>query len=150
LRFSAAVRLVFNVYILPPRAAGDVRGQEVRRSATAVGRHFAATEQPLRVFSHTLMEPATSFYLERAYGGIVYRQFEDFDARSFYVANPWQYPRLVKANGRIDTLYMRHQPDLPYYPIFPLRDPAIANPDEYPDELLDGMGTGWMIHLPEQ
>ena len=140
--FLLLTRLAFNIFVLPPRALSDEKGQELRRSAQLLGKKYRA-QQNLLVFGHTLMEPAVSFYLENAYGGIVYRSFGPFNDQSRYILNEWQYQ---KTEGQsVDRLFNRHQPDSPYYPVLQLDDPPQAS-SKYAPPLLDGMGTGVMIH----
>lgn len=140
--FLLLLRLTFNIFVLPPRAAGDVKGQEVRRSAEALGKTYVDSDKELAIFGYTLMEPATSFYLERAYGGIVPRHFGAPECGTDYVVNKWQYPEVAHINAPNDSLFMRHQPDDPYYPVLDLCNFRDSVSTAYEEPLLDGMGTG--------
>lgn len=132
------LRIGFNWFVLPARAAGDERGQTLRTTAVAIGERYR--NDTLTVFGWTLMEPASSFYLERAYGGIVPRHVRDFAPGRPYISNPRQYPDLEQRV--IDSLYFRHE--RVYYRVGPLLDPAKADPT--PAEPLD---RGDYMHLPE-
>ena len=133
--FLLLLRVIFNCFILPPRAAGDVRGIALRE--TAVSSMGSLRESQVAVYGYSLMEPATSFYLSRARGGVIRRQFERFDGETLYIVSPWQYPRAGPVAA--DSVYLRHQHR--YYPIGRLPTPPRARVED-PEELLDGMGTG--------
>ncbi|MEL6142875.1 MAG: hypothetical protein AAFU67_14800, partial [Bacteroidota bacterium] len=140
--FLLLTRLAFNIFVLPPRALGDEKGQELRTSARQLGEKYR-DQQNLAVFGHTLMEPAVSFYLEMAYEGTVYRQFDHFDTDRIYILNEWQYQ---DTEGQVlDRLFNRHQPEQPYYPVLKLNNPGTASA-KYELPLLDGMGTGVLIN----
>ena len=116
------LRIGFDWFVLPPRAAGDERGQALRTTAVDIGTRYR--QDSLTVFGWTIMEPASSFYLERAYGGIVPRHTGNFQPDRPYISNPRQYPDLAQTVR--DSLYFRHEQT--YYRVGPLRDPATADP----------------------
>ena len=133
--FLLVLRIVFNVFLLPPRAADDERGIAVRDSARRVAGHGEA--RPLRIYRYTLIEPATGYYLSMAYGKPVRRDFADYLPDADYIGSPLQYPDLrIEAT---DSLYLRHLRTR--YPVGPLRFPLPTNPTD-PTELKDGMGSG--------
>jgi 4-amino-4-deoxy-L-arabinose transferase-like glycosyltransferase len=116
------LRIGFDWFVLPPRAAGDERGQLLRTTAIDIGERYR--NDSLTVFGWSIMEPASSFYLERAYGGIVPRHVHHFRPDRPYISNPKQYPDLAQEVR--DSLYFRHEQT--YYRIGPLLDPATADP----------------------
>ncbi len=133
--FLLVLRLVFNFFVLPPRAAGDERGLAVRNSAYAVVERSAADS--LYIYGYTLIEPATGFYLTRARGRIVQRHFDGFDNTSRYIVSGLQYPELEVVAA--DSLYLRHL--RLSYPVGRLSDPPTGRAE--PREVLrDGMGSG--------
>ncbi len=137
--FLLVLRIVFDLFILPPRAAGDERGIAVRESAYSV----VATndQQRLAIFRHTLIEPATGYYLSEAYGSVVRRDLDRYDAAAAYIGSPLQYPDLrLEAT---DSLYLRHLRTR--YPVGRLLNP-LPTPDTEDKELLDGMGSGIPVH----
>ncbi|MEM9836988.1 MAG: hypothetical protein AAF828_10825 [Bacteroidota bacterium] len=139
--FLLLLRIVFNVFILPPRAIDDIRGERVRASAYQLIQAAQEQQQDLAIFGYTLMEPASSFYLQQAYGKIIPRQFTAFNASRAYLVNPWQYESITGTTfGR---LYMRHQ-QLEYDCLFLAQPAALTVPP--PPELADGMGTGLPLH----
>ena len=137
--FLLLLRLVFNFFVLPPRAAGDERGQAVRSTAYAVAAQ--ARDRDLRVYAHSPVEPATSFYLTQARGCLVPRQFTGFDSTSYYVTATPTY-KTVTVTAATDSLYLRHQ--RLFYPVGPLTRPAPVA-DSLRDPLRDGMGTGILL-----
>lgn len=136
--FLLVLRIVFNFFVLPPRAAGDVRGLAVRESAERLVARTAGDS--LYVYGFTLIEPATGFYLSRARGRFVRRRFEGFDSTSHYIVSPLQYPEL--AVHAVDSLYLRHLNR--QYPVGRLPDPPAGRAplNELPR---DGMGSGMML-----
>ncbi|WP_168797603.1 ArnT family glycosyltransferase [Neolewinella litorea] len=132
--FLLVLRVGFDLFVLPVRAAGDERGLAVRASA----RHVAAGHEDgeLAIYGYTLIEPATGWYLTEARGAVVPRHFDSFPSGTAYVASPLQYPGLRIA--ATDSLYLRHLQLK--YPVGPLVPPVPPVPDE-PD-LRDGMGSG--------
>jgi len=86
--FLLVLRIFFNLFILPVRAAGDERGIAVRTTAESVAR--SATNEELAVFRYTLIEPATGYYLSKARGEIVPRHFSDFGAAHRKHPDPWR------------------------------------------------------------
>jgi 4-amino-4-deoxy-L-arabinose transferase-like glycosyltransferase len=116
------LRIGFNWFVLPVRAAGDERGHTLRSTAIELGTRYR--NDSLAIFGWTLMEPASSFYLERAYGGIVPRHVTAFRPGLPYLSNPKQYPDL--AQRVVDSIYFRHEQL--YYRVGPLIDPATADP----------------------
>lgn len=133
--FLLLLRIVFNVFILPPRAAGDVRGLAVRDSAERVA--AVAGQDRLRIFRFTLIEPATGYYLSRARGHIVRRSWDTFLPNERYIGSPYQYPGLeIDAT---DSLYLRHLNVK--YPVGYLVNPG--GPAR--EQLQDGMGSGMPI-----
>lgn len=136
--FLLLLRLIFNVFILPPRAVSDVRGQAVRRTAYSVA--ATANDRELAVFHYTLIEPATGFYLTQARGGIVPRHFDRYGDSTLYVGSPSQYPTLRVAS--VDSLYLRHLDAS--YPVGVVRPPYPVKSID-PGDLRDGMGSGLPI-----
>ncbi|NJB86890.1 4-amino-4-deoxy-L-arabinose transferase-like glycosyltransferase [Lewinella marina] len=135
--FLLVLRVAFDLFILPVRAATDERGPAVRNTARVVAERHA--DQPLAIYGHTLIEPATGWYLTEALGAVVPRHFQDFDASAAYIGSPRQYPQLqIMAT---DSLYLRHQQG--WYPVGALQPPVPAVPTD--EELRDGMGTGLPI-----
>lgn len=133
--FLLVLRLAFNLFVLPARAAGDERGLAVRSTARSVA--VSATDRDLAVFRFTLMEPATSYYLSQARGGIVPRHFTDLQSATRYVSSPLQYPELrLEAT---DSLYLRHL--RARYPVGTLSPPIPVYLHDG-DDLRDGMGSG--------
>ncbi|MEO0734505.1 MAG: hypothetical protein AAFZ52_16835 [Bacteroidota bacterium] len=134
--FLLIFRTGFNLFVLPPRAANNERGNAVRATASAVAENHP--QDSLAIYGYTLVEPATGFYLTQARGRVVPRLFKDFDQTTYYVISYEQYPALrVMAN---DSLYLRHERT--NYPVgrFSIAPPG---PARRPDELRDGMGTGF-------
>ncbi len=159
--FLLLLRLVFNVFVLPPRAVDDHKGRMLKASATALGHRFATDADSLAVLGFSLMEPATSFYLSKAYGRVVPRRFDTIYANEVYIISPWQYPEAAQMAPAVDSLFMRHQALAPHYPALPLHlvptisgssnSPASATDEEqaaipfktdFEGPLWDGMGTG--------
>jgi len=141
--FLLLLRIGFNLFVLPPRAAGDERGILVRNTAYSVMEGRA--QDSVAIFGHTLIEPATGYYLTKARGRVVRRQFEGFDRETFYLVSPLEYPSL-KVN-QSDSLYLRHlsraraDGDV-YYPFGTLPNPPRERV-EWNKPLRDGMGTGF-------
>ena len=136
--FLLVLRVGFNCFVLPPRAAEDARGIAVRDSA----RRVVATvgDRPLGVYRHSLIEPASGWYLSQARGGVVPRVYENYGAERVFVVSPRQYPEA--GVGVLDSLYLRHQRT--YYPVGFLRN-GDADAGGVPEELRDGMGTGMPV-----
>ena len=133
------LRLVFNLFVLPPRAAGDERGIAVRTSAQSVV--ATAGERELAIFRYTLIEPATGFYLTQARGRVVRRTFGGYDREALFIGSPEQYPGLaIEAR---DSIYLRHL--RARYPVGLLRDPIPGDVGGVPAELQDGMGSGVLV-----
>ncbi len=140
--FLLLLRIGFNLFVLPPRAAGDERGLLVRNTAYSVMEGH--DQDSVAIFGYALIEPATGYYLTKARGRVVRRQFEGFDRETFYLVSPLEYPTL-KVN-QTDSLYLRHlsraRPDGDvYYPFGTLPDPPRERV-EWDKPLRDGMGTG--------
>ncbi len=133
--FLLILRIGFDWFVLPPRVAGDARGLEVRASARSVVE--STRHRELLIYRHTLIEPATGWYLSTARGGVVPRRFGSFPAEAAYVVNPDQYPG-VRVSA-VDSLYLRHRQVR--FPVGPMVDglPGTGREDEH---LQDGMGTG--------
>ena len=136
--FLLLLRIVFNLFVLPPRAAEDARGIAVRDTAERVV--STAGDRPLSVFRYSLIEPASGWYLSRARGRVVPRVYGDYDPRTLFIVGPAQYPDLEV--GAVDSLYLRHQRT--FYPVGYLRLPE-APRDGAPEELRDGMGSGMPV-----
>jgi 4-amino-4-deoxy-L-arabinose transferase-like glycosyltransferase len=140
--FLLLLRIGFDFFVLPPRAAGDERGIAVKETAyAAMDNH---KQDSVAIFGYTLIEPATGFYLTKARGYIVPRKWNDFEKETFYIVSPLQYPD-IKVNAT-DSLFLRHlsrrYPEMDTrYPVGPLVNPPKAwiNGGE---ELRDGMGSG--------
>ncbi|MCB0635926.1 MAG: hypothetical protein KDC54_04890 [Lewinella sp.] len=82
-------RISFNWFVLPDRVANDF-GQVMKESATGVGERWQGRE--LAVFHESFMQPASSFYLERAYGGIIpVADSTEWRAGRIYLYNSLQY-----------------------------------------------------------
>ncbi len=133
--FLLVLRIVFNFFILPPRAAGDERGIAVRDTAYSVVETTAG--QRLAIFRRTLIEPATGYYLSVAYGGVVRRDLEAYDSTAAYIGSPLQYPD-IRIQAR-DSLYLRHLRTR--YPVGRLLSPIPSTGGEVED-VRDGMGSG--------
>lgn len=127
--FLLLLRLVFNIFVLPPRAVDDTKGRAVKATALALGQRYAQATDSLAVLGFSLMEPASSFYLSEGYGKIVPRRFDSISCGEVYVLCPWQYPAIDTLGERTDSLFMRHQTAWPYYSARLLR---IANKEEMP------------------
>ena len=129
------LRIVFNLFVLPPRAAGDERGLAVRNTAYAVTERYA--EDSLAIYGYSLIEPATGYYLTMGRGRVVPRVWENFDSTTAYIVAPDQYPDLEVAAP--DSLYLRHK--RLYYPVG-----TFPKPPEGRAPLngvrRDGMGSG--------
>lgn len=140
--FLLLLRIGFNFFVLPPRAAGDERGILVR--ATAYDVMEGHDRDSVAIFGYSLIEPATGYYLTKARGRVVRRQLEGFDQKTFYLVSPIEYPSL-KIN-QTDSLYLRHlsrargDRDV-YYPFGTLPDPPRERV-EWNQPLRDGMGSG--------
>jgi hypothetical protein len=98
-------RISFNWFVLPDRVANDF-GQVMKESATAVGERWAGAE--LSVFHESFMQPASAFYLERAYGGIIpVADSTELQAGRLYLYNSLQYaPDLF--DSPLDSFPGRH------------------------------------------
>lgn len=133
--FLLLLRIVFNSFVLPPRAAGDERGIAVKETAYALTK--AHPKDALAIYGYTLIEPATGYYLTMGRGNFVPRQWEDFDSTTVYIVAPDQYPKLPLR--QTDSLFVRHK-NL-YYPAG-----TFANPPKGRAPLngvrRDGMGEG--------
>lgn len=136
------LRIGFNFFVLPPRAAGDERGIAVRETAYEV---MAGHEQDsVAIFGFTLIEPATGYYLTQARGSVIPRKWEGFDRTTRYVVSSLQYPDIEMTET--DSLYLRHlsraswKGDI-YYPVGLLVNPPKAWIHSG-EKLLDGMGSG--------
>ncbi len=116
------LRIGFNWFALPARAVSDVRGSAVRTTSRALGETYR--DRPLVIFGLTIMEPATTIYLEEARGSVVPRHLTDFESGIHYIVNPKQYPNLSQMV--VDSLYVRHQQV--WYRVGPLTDTAAADP----------------------
>ena len=140
--FLLLLRIGFNWFVLPPRAAGDERGLAVRQTAyDALEPH---ADDAVAIFGFTLIEPATGYYLSLARGGVVPRVYEGFDRETYYVVSPLEYPGLqVEAT---DSIYLRHLSrgnprGKVYYPLGRLPAPPTERV-EWRKPLRDGMGSG--------
>ena len=129
------LRVAFNVFVLPPRAMEDERGNRLVASATQLAQELE--DQPLAVYGYSMMEPAPGFYLSHARGEIVPRAFVGMDTLTYYVVDEWTYPTegLRVTNG----LYLRHRKV-----VHPVGRFSTVRPDSLgrPAVLFDGMGTG--------
>ncbi|MFK8165077.1 MAG: ArnT family glycosyltransferase [Lewinella sp.] len=140
--FLLLLRIGFNFFVLPPRAAGDERGIAVKETAYAAMNNHA--RDSVAIFGYTLIEPATGYYLTQARGYVVPRKWKDFDRETFYIVSPLQYPD-IKVDAT-DRLFLRHlsrrykEIDTRYV-VGTLVNPPKAwiNGGE---ELRDGMGSG--------
>ena len=102
-------RLGFDLFVLPDRLANDF-GEKCRQSSLAVGQRWAG--KPLFVYHHTHMQPTNSYYLERAYGGIIPRKVQGFSKDEYYLVNEAQFPE--SSFIRRDSFFVRHG-QLTYY-----------------------------------
>ncbi|MEM6396507.1 MAG: hypothetical protein AAF741_09180 [Bacteroidota bacterium] len=132
-------RIALNGYVLPPRAAGDVKGQAVKESAERVG--STSSFPPIAIYGWTTTEPAMAYYLEMAYGGIIPRHVYQLDSLATYIVSPRQYPAAQEINA-VDSLFARHD-NRPWYKVTDLRLPAdakqagkskLGNPENAEDE----------------
>ncbi|MEM9527697.1 MAG: hypothetical protein AAGA31_13875 [Bacteroidota bacterium] len=133
--FLLILRIGFNLFVLPPRAAGDERGIAVRDSAVRIMEDHR--QDSVAIYGWSLIEPATGYYLTRARGHVVPRQWANFDRETVYLLSPLQYPELeVEAT---DSLYLRHLRT--YYPVGRFQDPPQGRAP-LNGILRDGMGSG--------
>jgi hypothetical protein len=140
--FLLLLRIGFNFFVLPPRAAGDERGILVQTTAYDIMKGH--DRDSVAIFGYSLIEPATGYYLTKARDRVVRRQLEGFDQETFYLVSPVEYPSLQI--NQTDSLYLRHlsraQPDGDvYYPFGTLPDPPQQRV-EWNKPLRDGMGSG--------
>ena len=114
-------RVGFNWFVLPDRSANDF-GEDVKASSIEVGERWS--DRPLSIFHETLMQPANSFYLERAQNGIIPRD-SSFQLGKHYIFSPDQYDPVL-FTPLVDSFYVRHGANKVFY-IGPLQsdDPAI-------------------------
>lgn len=135
--FLLLLRIGFNLFVLPPRAAGDERGIAVRETAYSVTDNHR--EDSLAIYGYTLIEPATGYYLSTGRGHVVPRIWEGFDSTTVYIVSQEQYSRQIPTLRTTDSLYLRHQ--RLHYPVgtFP-SPPAGRAPLNGPRR--DGMGNG--------
>lgn len=105
------VRLAFDFFVLPLRNLPGNDANRVRTTATEAGRRFSG--QPLYIYGETVMEPAVSFYLETAYGGIVPYRKDSLPATAapqrstYYVVDPALHH--LPALPVVDSIWARHQ-----------------------------------------
>ncbi len=133
--FLLLLRIGFNFFVLPTRAAESERALAVRETATAAMR--AHPQDSVAIFAYTLIEPATGYYLSMARGRVVPRQWQDFAPQTLYIISPLQYPGVEVLPQ--DSIYLRHLRT--YYPLGTLPNPP-AGPIPLEEPLRDGMGTG--------
>lgn len=133
--FLLILRMGFNLFVLPPRAAGDERGIAVRDSATRIME--AHPQDSVAIYGWSLIEPATGYYLTHARGHVVPRQWANFDRETVYLLSPLQYPDLQLEVT--DSLYLRHL--RVYYPAGRFLDPPKGRAP-LNGLLRDGMGSG--------
>lgn len=129
------MRVTFNFFILPPRAAGDEHGIAVRDTARKVTARYA--NDSLAIYGYTLIEPATGYYLTTGRGRVVPRQWANFDTSTAYILAQDQYPTVPIV--ATDSLYLRHK--RMHYATGTLPQPS-SQPTSPPAELRDGMGSG--------
>jgi len=138
--FLLLLRIGFNFFVLPPRAAGDERGIAVKESAYQVLEGHASDS--VAIYGHTLIEPATGYYLTEARGHVVRRQLEGFDAETLYILSAGkrgQYPELTVKASATDSLYLRHLRRK--YPVGRFLEVPQGRA-KYRGVLRDGMGSG--------
>ncbi len=140
--FLLLLRIGFNFFVLPPRAAGDERGIAVRVTASAAMEQL--DQDSVAIFGFTLIEPATGYYLTQARGRVIPRKWESFNRETYYIVSSLQYPDIEVAP--VDSVYLRHLsrrfPDRDvYYPVGRLPNPPKAW-IHGGEKLEDGMGTG--------
>lgn len=138
--FLLILRIGFNLFVLPPRAANDERGIAVKESAYAIIK--AHQQDSVAIYGHTLIEPATGFYLTQARGHVVPRQLEGFDATTVYILSTGprgQYPELSVTASPTDSLYLRHLRTK--YPVGQFTE-VPQGKAVYRGVLRDGMGSG--------
>ncbi len=104
-------RIGFDLVALPPRAL-DSSAQRYRDANIAFAQRWAAHSP--RVFYDTHMEPAGSFYMERAFGRIIPRQMSGFDRQTLYLYSPQQYDPCLFGSP-VDSLTVRHAKLTDYY-----------------------------------
>jgi 4-amino-4-deoxy-L-arabinose transferase-like glycosyltransferase len=143
--FLLLLRVGFNFFVLPPRAAGDERGLAVRNTATAIMEDHP--QDSIAIYGYTLIEPATGYYLTQARGRVVPRKWEGFDSSTVYIVAQDQYPRIEDKLTVTDKLYLRHK--RMYYTVgkFPTPPKGRARLN---GQKRDGMGTGSMSELVDE
>jgi hypothetical protein len=104
-------RVGFDLVALPPRAL-DSSAQRYRDANIAFAQRWAAHAP--RVFYDTHMEPAGSFYMERAVRHIIPRQMSGFDRQTLYLYSPQQYDPCL-FSPPVDSLSVRHAKLTDYY-----------------------------------
>lgn len=109
--FLVVFRIGFDWFVLPDRNQNDY-GDECRISATEIG--DSLRDDSLFVYGITPYQAATSFYMTRAYGKIVKRKLEDFNAQDYYLIDPRVYGELPYKE--IKEVKVRHG-ELKYYVI---------------------------------
>lgn len=135
--FLLLLRIGFNFFVLPPRAAGDERGIAVRETAYSVtGQH---RQDSLAIYGYTLIEPATGYYLTVGRGHVVPRQWEGFDSTTVYIVSQGQYSKQTPTLLTTDSLYLRHQRI--HYPVGTFSDPPKGRAP-LNGVRRDGMGNG--------
>ncbi|MEM6769278.1 MAG: hypothetical protein AAF597_01735 [Bacteroidota bacterium] len=133
--FLLLLRIIFNFFVLPPRAAGDERGLAVRNTAYSVTEAYR--QDSLAIYGYTLIEPATGYYLTMGRGHVVPRQWEGFDSTTVYIVARDQYPDLPLR--QTDSLYLRHKRI--HYPVGTFADPPKGRAP-LNGVRRDGMGEG--------
>jgi hypothetical protein len=133
--FLLILRIAFNFFVLPPRAAGDTRGIALRDTATSLT--AAHQQDSLAIYGYTLIEPATGYYLTVGRGHVVPRQWEAFDSTTVYIVAQDQYPDLPLR--QTDSLYLRHKQR--YYPVGTFPNPPTGRAP-LNGVRRDGMGNG--------
>lgn len=96
-------RVGFNWFVLPDRNRNDF-GDQCRDTSIAVGQRFAG--RPLYVYGESAMQPTNTFYLERAYGGVIPRRFSSFQPGDHYIIDPTRYP--LPDAAPVDSFSVRH------------------------------------------
>jgi 4-amino-4-deoxy-L-arabinose transferase-like glycosyltransferase len=109
-------RVGFDLLAIPPRAI-DGTGQRLKMSSIEFGQRWQDLE--LKVFNESHMEPATSYYIERAAGRIIPRAYENFDTTTNYIYSPQQYHSGLFRN-KLDSFVVRHS-YFPHYYVGKLR-----------------------------
>ncbi|MEM1214886.1 MAG: hypothetical protein AAGJ82_04335 [Bacteroidota bacterium] len=104
-------RVGYDVVALPLKAENS-RGQVLKADCERLADRWQ--DQPLAVFHESLMEPAVSFYTQRAANRIIPRQKANWSRDQLYLYNPDQYADTLFTSP-VDSLKVRHATRGYYY-----------------------------------